>query len=345
MASRHAWLLSVLLAAGCTTAVERQHDTDIGPEQLLSGQPLGFAELPAVPPAKQLLRLDPAMRRFLAEHVDPAASDRTRLSQLVEAIIGGGDFQLEYAADTRTAAETFHRRSGNCLSFTNLFVAMAREAGLHAAYQEVDVPPDWTRDGDTLTLNRHINVAVRVGSRRDHVVDFNIDDFHSSYARRRISDERALAHYYNNLGAERLLAGDLAGAFALIRAALADHDDGFSPAWDNLGSLYLRAGYPTYAEAAYRQALSVARWDFVAMSNLLRLYEQQGRLAEADALRERVRIHRLSNPYYRYELAREAFVGGQYEQAIRHLRFALRRKPDEPDFQSLLERAIASREN
>ena len=44
------------------------------------------------------------------------------------------------------------------------------------------------------------------------IVDFNIDNFRSSYDRRRISDARLLAHYYNNVAVERMQAGDAAAA-------------------------------------------------------------------------------------------------------------------------------------
>ena len=44
------------------------------------------------------------------------------------------------------------------------------------------------------------------------VVDFNIADYKPSYDTRIISDASALAHYYNNIGVERMLEGDVASA-------------------------------------------------------------------------------------------------------------------------------------
>ena len=46
-------------------------------------------------------------------------------------------FSLDYSEVTRTASATFHERQGNCLSFTMLFVGLARAAGLTATYQSV----------------------------------------------------------------------------------------------------------------------------------------------------------------------------------------------------------------
>ena len=147
--------------------------------------------------------------------------------------------------------------------------------GLDVGYQEVDVPPDWSFKDDAFVLNRHVDVLVDLGKEGEHVVDFNMDDFRTSYDRRRISDARALAHFYNNMAVERMQAGDAASALLYFRKATG-HDPLFSPAWTNLGMLYWRKGHPDHAEAAYLQALKADERDLVAMSNLASLYERRG---------------------------------------------------------------------
>jgi Flp pilus assembly protein TadD len=259
---------------------------------------------------------------------------------------------LQYDETTRTAAETFRARRGNCLSFSSMFVAMARRVGLDARYQEVDVPPDWSFKDDAFVLNRHVNVLVDLGrgarpghlaaslarsaaAEGEHVVDFNMEDFRTAYDRRQISDARALAHYYNNVAVERMQAGDAGPALSYFRRATL-HDPLFSPAWTNLGILYLRKGHPSHAEAAYLQALKAEGGDLVAMSNLANLYERRGDRERAATYRSRVSRHRERNPYYRLQLAREAFLAQDYDLAIRHLDYAVRRKPDEDRFCFLL---------
>ena len=73
-----------------------------------------------------------------------------------------------------------------------------------------------------------------------------------------------------------------------------------------------------------------------AMSNLASLYELQGRHQLSMEYRERVESHRMQNPYYRYELANEAFVNGEYENAIDHLEFAIRKQEHESEFYALM---------
>lgn len=322
------------LVAGCTAPLPAG-STRITPEQLLEGRPLTGGVDPGPLPDVAILALDGDMRRFVAERVPANGPDGWRLRHLLQSLLEDEQFAIEYQERTYTAAETFRLRRANCLAFTNLFVALAREAGLTVHFQEVDVPPDWSRAGGLLVQNRHMNTLVDTGSRSERIVDFNIADFRTSYERRVISDERARAHYYSNVAAERLEAGELVSALQNFRQALAA-DAGFVPAWINLGSLYQRAGQPAWAEAAWLHALDLEPREFVAMSNLERLFRATGRPAEADEFRARLDRHRQQNPYYRYEQAREAFAAQDYPAAIGHLRFAIERKADEDRFYALL---------
>lgn len=327
------------LVLASSSGLEGVDRTEISPEELLAGAVLGASPGMSAPVTdEQVLAVTPEMRAFVDDHVHRKAADQIKLRELIEAIINTKTFALEFDDRTRTASEAFERRTGNCLSFSNLFVAMAREVGLAASFQEVDLPPDWSLDKDVFVLNRHVNVRVDLDPLGVHVVDFNIDDFRASYETRTISDTRARAHYYNNMGVQSMQAGDTAAAVAYFRKALADNDREFSPAWTNLGTLYLRLGHPAHAEAAYLQALKVDRDEVVAMSNLAGLYERQGDPRRAAAYRKRVIHHRMQNPYYRFQRAGEAYGAGAWDVAIGHLKFAVRRKPKEARFCDLMAR-------
>jgi tetratricopeptide (TPR) repeat protein len=336
------WARTVLVclavpAAACATGRGNPRSVAITPDELLAGTPLGVAGASvALVPERDVLAVSPEMRAFLDAHVDRNGSATLKLDQLVTAIMDAKTFGVVYDDRTRTAAETFRARRGNCLSFSTLFVALARDVGLHAEFEEVDIPPDWTLERDTYVLNQHVNVRVDLGQAGVRVVDFNIADFRANYEMRTISETRALAHYYNNIGVERMLASDTAAALACFRTAIADGDRRFPPAWTNLGTLYLRNGHPAHAEAAYLQALKEDDGDLVAMSDLARLYDRLGDRERAAAYQKRVIRHRWLNPYYRYELARLAYVAQHYDAAIGHLKYAIRRRPREDRFYFLL---------
>ena len=182
------FLLPALLLAGCATqwpgagnAPGGGKPVGVTPAMLVRGEPLtGGREVPPLPPA-DILGLDPAMRRFVAERVPAGGPGSWRLRELLRALLRDDGFHIEYQERTYTAAEAFQLRRANCLAFTNLFVALAREAGLTVRFQEVDVPADWSSRGDLLIQNRHINTNVDLGRGREQIVDFNMADFRSTY--------------------------------------------------------------------------------------------------------------------------------------------------------------------
>lgn len=284
-----------------------------------------------------MLALSPEMLAFIDEHVDRERGESERLAQLLYAVLSGDRFRLEYDDTTGTAISTFEHRGGNCISFTNMFIAMARNLGLDASYQEVEIPPDWTVSGNTWLISEHINVLVDVKNALSRVVDFNsydtIVDVESQSTV--VSDARARAHYFNNIGVERMLDDEVGLAYANLQHSI-EQDTTFASSWVNMGILHRREGYEDYAEAAYLEALRHDRDNLMAMSNLADLYQQQGREEEARRYLSRVREHRMGNPFYRFRLADIAFNDGDYKSAIKNLKYAIRQKSDEDQFYYLL---------
>lgn len=331
-------VLATAVISSCSTSgghLPALDSSQISTRMLLDANPLAagveIADLSQV----DILELSPAMIAFLNRWVDPNQSEYSRLWNLLYAVMGDGTFDLIYDDLTRTAQETFHDQRGNCLSFTNMFVAMSRRLGLDSNYQEVLVPPDWSVSGQTFIFNLHINVQVDLDGHSDQMVDFNMYDFRIKYDRRIVSDSRARAHYFNNMGVEYMLKGDTLLAFANYRESIRV-DSSFSPAWVNLGILNNREGYPNYAEAAYLQALDAGDTEMIALSNLAALYEQEGRPELAAQYQQKVESHRMRNPYYHYQLARTAFDNEEYEAAIAHLKVAIRKNKNDDIFYYLM---------
>ncbi len=201
-----------------------------------------------------MLEITPEMVAFLDEKVKTVDSHNEQLRRLAWAIMRSGEFSLVYDDSTGTASETFVKRSGNCMAFTNMFIALSRHLGLDARFQEVDVPPTWSMSGESLLYSQHINVFINLKNGHEREVDFNIYDFDHEMESRIISDERAAAHYFNNIGAEHMLDGETDLAYAYFRQSIL-RDDGYAPAWINMGILHRRQGMPEYAEVAFLQAL------------------------------------------------------------------------------------------
>lgn len=327
-------LCAVILAVGFASVWGQAAVTR---DEVLAGKILGATDDPTTSiEGSAVLALSDEMRAFLKQHVNRGGTDVFRLQQLTDAIMGTTHIRLQYDENTRTAAETFRLQLGNCLSFTTMFVALARGVGLKADFQEVDIPPDWTTRKDVFVLNRHVNIIVDVGAAGTRAVDFNVGDFKTTYSVEKIPDKRAIAHFFNNMGVERMQEGEIADAVAFFRRSIAETEGGFSPAWTNLGTLYRKHRHFEYAEVAYLQALKADKEDVVAMSNLVSLYEAKSDRERADEYRKRVDKHRMLNPHLRFSLARSAFAEGDFDAAISHLKYTIRKVKDEGEYYFLL---------
>jgi len=335
-------ILAVLLGAGCSSGPRPSSLPSVDDQILLSGDVFPGAASQSIPSAEDVFGLSPDMGRFLDANVGGKTDERA-FAELIDAMETFGIRQLIYDNDTLTASRTFEERRGNCLSFTNMFLVMARHVGLRAKFQEVSISPEWIKQGDMQVLRRHVNVYVRLTGKGksmdrkgDRVVDFDDEGGPQASMETIISDSRALAHFYNNWAVDSLEVGNTDLAFAYARKAIVDGDANFSPAWGLIGVLYRRAERLDLAEAAQLRALQAEPDDTVAMSNLERLYASQGRDELADYYRDQVLGHRLKNPYFRMEKAREAYQAGDYPTAVAHLKKAISLKNDESEFYFLL---------
>lgn len=304
-------LLAIALLSGC--AAQRELTLDVAPLVSQPDVPLDETDI---------LAMSPAMLAFLDNALGADVPRSQRTGRLARAILEPGALGFSYdALRTLTAADAFDQRRGNCLAFSNLFIAMARHLGLDAWYQEVPLPPQWSDVDGVWLVNLHVNVVVPA-SNGHWVVDVSGQEMPDNQRARRLTDAEALALYLNNLGAEALLARDLPRAYAYLRKAI-----GVAPrlphVWSNLGVAYDRNGQTGDAIRAYELALRLDPVQSRAASNLFHVYQREGNLAAAEKLQARVEKRRRRNPYYQYQLARQALAEHRYEDADRLLRRAI----------------------
>ena len=331
-----AWLLGfVVLVATAAGAAAAPRQPAFDESELVSGKALALApsELPVVVPSPvETFALDAEMESFIAP-LKEVREPRLKMQALIEALEARGMFSLEYTEVTRTARGTFHDRQGNCLSFTMLFVSLARAAGLQANYQSVVVPPSWSNDGQVVVAS-HVNTVVRTARGQETIVDFNLRPYQTEHRSRRVTDSYALGLFYTNLGAEAILREDHAAALVYLREAVRVRPD-IAGVWVNLGVLYARHGRYEHAEAAYLRALDVDAREPSALTNLSLVYDALGEAQLAADYRDRVQNYRERNPYYHFASATRAYEQEQFADALSSLRKALRLKPDEQEFYEL----------
>ena len=279
----------------------------------------------SVYPEDNILALNAEMRYFVEENVPAALSPRARLSYLLDSMIRPSQLGLEYDPGiTLNATETFQQRTGNCLSLTSLFIALAREAKLNAYYNEVTIPPSWDMVSDnSMVFYKHINAVVDFGDDGKEVVDLSVDNYEYHYPQHQVNEQQAAAQHYNNRGAEFLNAGKNDKAHLYFRRALF-LDPKAGHIWGNLGTLLRRQERTLDAEIAYRHALALNPNDQVAISNLGRLYREQGNDNEAQKLENLANNFRKNNPFWLYSRAKAEYEKGEYDEALDFIQQAIR---------------------
>lgn len=295
----------------------------------------------ATPPVElpDFQRLTPAMESFIERYVVTGHGRDKRAWSLAWAVTDRNLLDFRYNPElTLPPAETFSRRTGNCLSFSLMFVAMARHLGLDAWYQEVAVPPQWNSANNTLLVSIHINVVVE-GERGAWVVDVSGETDARTRHLRRVGDDEAVAQYLNNLGAEALTSTDLGRAYAYFSKAIAMAPR-LSYLWSNLGVLYNRNGQVEDARDAHLTALDLDPGNANAANNLFLLYEQEGDMEAARALQARVERHRRRNPYYLSLLSAQAIEEGRLADSVALLQQAIELNNQEYRFHYELARML-----
>ncbi|HYK90889.1 MAG TPA: tetratricopeptide repeat protein [Acidobacteriota bacterium] len=285
------------------------------------------------------LKINEEMKLFLEQNLDRSADSLEQLRTLVRKVFQENALNFKYVPETRTAIDTFSKRGGNCVSFTFLFLTMARYVGLDARFREVDIVPTWSQVGNIVSMNGHANVAVYIGG-QGYLVDLFPRVDRIDIQGRVVLDGRAVAHFFNNKGVDQLGLGHQQTAVMYFRKAL--ESDPTTPfVWANLGVAQAMSGELKEAVESYHKALQLNPAEMVAMSNLANLYERMGRFSEARSYKTRVRKFNQKNPYYHFNLGLQAYQSGAYKASIEHFRTAVRLKSAEHNFYLAMAKSYA----
>ena len=288
------------------------------------------------------------MQQIQTQVIDQTNSPPQRLQRLLELIFQPREAQTEHdpeaalrydTAATLSVADTWKQRRANCLSFTLLFVAAARAAGLEARVQEVRQVVTWYETQGVIYNAGHVNVGLHMNGQAA-TLDLDQNVLYDHHGPRPISDRQALAHFYNNRGSELLAAGQPDAAREHLRMALQMEDD-FAPAWNNLGVLENRVGNTDAALQAFNNALAIDPALPSALANASLLYQRNGDQANAHQLQARLQRSNLRNPFYHFMQGVAAERRGDYPTAIADYRRAIRLYPGAHQFQFGLARAYS----
>ncbi|UVW28321.1 tetratricopeptide repeat protein [Massilia sp. H6] len=309
--------------------------------------PAPFADARFAPPrdkvgADDLFTLSPAMRAYLNSHAFTV--QLRQLGQhrgLVAALYSKSDLKLQYeSSKTRTAAETYADRSGNCLSLVIMTAAFAKELGMPVRYRSVDVDDAWSRSAGLYLASAHVNISlgqraesgVRSSDQDDMLlVDFIPQDAAARLRAREVDEQDIVALYLNNRAAEMLVQDRIDDAYWWARAAVAKRP-GMLRALNTLGVIYEKHGDMLLAEQTYRAALEREPENMAVMRNLQPVLARLGKQEEAAALARRIASIEPYPPYHHFDQGMIALRAGDYGKARDLFEREVRRAPYNDEF-------------
>ncbi len=333
---------STMLLVGCSASQLKPsgkvHGYSAEVEELLTGKAiLGHEVTQAELPDLNIFYVTPEMEAFARNAVRHSDSYYDRVKRLHVALLSsedaGGRAIAYNAYFTEVPAVTFAQRRANCLSFTLLYVAMARFLGINAQVNEVQIPPTWDlRNKKEMVFLRHVNVKVPISRENpnilnndDVVIDLEMDRFRSSYPQNAIDDASAGAQFYSNRAMEYLEKNQYVDAFLSLRKSISLNNRQ-SYVWGNLGVLYSRMNLWRQAELSYLHGLEVSAEDLTLMNNLSYLYRHTGNKELADRYSRLAQKYRESNPFFQYSLALSAYDQGEYTAALNLITRAIKKE-------------------
>jgi len=237
-------LLLITLLLGCVSAPQQASP----PSSLWRDE--AFSAPATLLGAEQVLAVSEAMRHYLNQDLAPLLRRQGPMLGLVTALTQPQWLQLHYdASTTRTAAQAFDSRSGNCLSLVILTAALAHELGLQVHFQEVLTDELWSRQAGMYVSSGHVNVTLGKPLSRARgfdaasslTIDFLPPDQAQTLRVKPLAESTVLAMFMNNHAAEAIAQNDLDQAYAWARAAILQ-DPSFLSAYNTLAVVYLRHG-------------------------------------------------------------------------------------------------------
>jgi Tfp pilus assembly protein PilF len=306
-----------------------------------------LADAKFAPPAEpvaaaSVFALDDEMRAFAAALLASPEGQRDARRALVQALTKAGPLRLRYdTGGTRTAAQAFHARAGNCLSLTIMTAAFARQLGLPLTYQAVQVDDQYSRSGTLVLATGHVNLVLGRSTRHlmpsiGHIeaeqllIDFLPADQLRGQRSTPLPEHTIVAMYLNNRAAEALAEGLEDQAYWWAREALLQ-DPGFDAGANTLAVIYQRRGLLAQAEATLRQVLAHDADNISALTNLANVLRLAGRGAEAAEPAARLAKLQPNPPFHDFDLGRQALSAGDDAGALALFRRELRQQPDQPE--------------
>ncbi|HEY1128544.1 MAG TPA: transglutaminase domain-containing protein, partial [Roseateles sp.] len=291
---------------------------------------------------QEALAMSPAMLRFAETEMAKEIRHKGQRDGLIDALYTRGRLQLDYDAETtRTAAEAFDAKRGNCMSLVLMTAAFARHLGMPVRFNSVYLEESWTRANGIFFVAGHVNISLArqltapslfvYGDPELLTIDFLPPEQMRHNRSRAVEESTILAMFLNNKAAEALTVGQIDDAYWWARAAIMT-DSRWLAAYNTLAVLYRRKGLLDRAESTLRLVLQREPANTQAMSNLVLVLSDTGRREEAQVYANQLAQLQPVAPYKFFDEGVAAMRAGEFAAARQLFRKEVARAAYVPEF-------------
>lgn len=270
----------------------------------------------------------------ISKHVAKfSTTPKAQANAILAKIIGDDSLNVVYEHDSNlTAYEVVIKRSANCISYTNLFIAIARSLGLDAVFVDVTQQIEFGSDEFFNYQEGHICAGIREGER---LLLFDFVYNSKNYKKYRVIDDlEAIANFLTILGVtndKRFIAtgkNEFKDRALYYHSAALTLSPKFTRAMNNLAVIYLRENNLPAAERLLIQALSIDDALNVARYNLAEIYIRKGELNIARELLVQNLQFAMGDPYTYHRLGLIYFTQKNLAEAEKFFKKAINMKKD-----------------
>jgi len=151
-----------------------------------------------------------------------AGTEKSRLLKVVRFMADSDGLGFQYQTQSSLNAEkAYVARRGDCMSYANLLVALARTLDVPVRFVRITQLPVTWEAGGRFFESSHMAVALGRNASWDQAVIVDFGNVHTSPWRFSlyddVPDEEAFVLFQNNVAVQRMLAGDVKTAERILR--------------------------------------------------------------------------------------------------------------------------------
>lgn len=322
-------LLALLSLSSCVTRLPRKRTVTL--DSMLRDARAEGLDL------KNPIAINDEMKRDVMEKVGMGAPPLERIERLMRYLTDQKQMGFHYSrARSLTAIEAFHAREGDCISYSNLYVGLARYLKLPVYFVDIDEAPHYYMEGKTLFRSSHIAVAYTEQYNTTKMNPFiAIVDFSQESSRWKlwlyqlIDDSHAMALFYNNIAVERMTSGDFDYAERLLTFLLKENP--------NVKEIYNNLAVVKMDLNKNNEALDILRAGIIRFpdyhpyySNAVQAAHAAGKNALAEKYQKMGMRLASSDPFFLFNQGIKSYNMKDFAEAEKYFKAALKKNRSSP---------------